>query len=209
MNNGGQYARVLGDVGDGDAAAGAEGEAMLTEQNLKYASKNYWDEPLDEESLKDQMERYVCQSRPLLGDRSLLQAELEWAEDKDQIQAQPHETLVLLVGFSPEPLLQSVCAYKPDKLILILNQWYGDDEGSVFVGHLQEGIEHLEQQGLIHALPELVNDPGYVLPQDDPTSVFKTLIEALRDEEDAVIDITGGKKSMGGLLSGSGLAITK
>ena len=169
---------------------------MLTKQNLKDASRDYWDEHLDKESLENQMKRYVCQLQPHLGGKSLLQAELEWAEDKNQIQAQPHETLVLLVGFSPEPLLQSVCAYKPDKLILILNQKYGDDEGSVFAGYLQEGIKCLEEQDLIDALPEFVNDPGYVLDQDDPTSVFKTLIEALRDEGDVVIDITGGKKSM-------------
>lgn len=169
---------------------------MLTKQNLKDASEDYWVEPLIKESLKEQMRRYVCQTRPRLADRSLLQAELEWAEDNNQIQTQPHETLLLLVGFSPEPLLQSVCAYKPDKLILILNQKYGDDEGDIFAEHLQDGVEYLKEQGLIDTLPEFVHDPGYVLPQDDPTSVFKTLIEALGDEKDAVIDITGGKKSM-------------
>jgi hypothetical protein len=169
---------------------------LLTEQTLKYVSELYWDEPLVKESLVDQIGRYVCRSWPDLGNRSLLQAELEWAKDHDQIQAQPRETLVLLVGFSPDPLLQSICVYQPEKLILLLNQWYGDEEGGVFASYLQKGIEYLEQRGLIDVLPEFLNDPGYVLPQDDPTSVFKTLINTLRDEEDAVIDITGGKKSM-------------
>jgi len=169
---------------------------VLTEQTLKTASETYWEESLGKESLEKQMCRYVCRSRSRLGGRSLLEAELKWARDHDQIQAQPCKTLVLLVGLSPEPLLQSICVYQPKRLILVLNQWYGEEEGGVFAEHLQEGIEYLEQQGLNDALPEFINDPGYVLSQDDPTSVFKTLNDAWRDVPDAVIDITGGKKSM-------------
>jgi hypothetical protein len=169
---------------------------VLTEQALRTASEIYWEESLGKESLEKQMCRYICKSRSRLGGRSLLEAELKWARDHDQIQAQPCDTLVLPVGFSPEPLLQSICVYQPKKLILVLNQWYGEEEGGVFAGHLQEGIEYLEQQGLIDTLPEFINNPGYVLPQDDPASVFKTLISALHDVSDAAIDITGGKKSM-------------
>jgi hypothetical protein len=169
---------------------------MEQEQTLKTASEAYWDETIGEEPLVEQMYRYVCKARPGLEGRGLLQAELDWAKEHDQIQVHSCETLVLLVGFSPEPLLQSVCVYQPKKVILVLNQWYGEEEGIVFAQHFQEGIEYLEQKHLIDPLPEFINDPGYVLPQDDPASVFQTLVGALHDVSDAVIDITGGKKSM-------------
>jgi hypothetical protein len=165
-------------------------------QTLKTVSEAYWDETIGEEPLVEQMYRYVCEARPGLESRGLLQAELDWAKEHDQIQVHSCETLVLLVGFSLEPLLQSVCVYQPKKVILVLNQWYGEEEGNVFAQHFQEGIEYLEQKHLIDPLPEFINDPGYVLPQDDPASVFQTLVGALHDASDAVIDITGGKKSM-------------
>jgi hypothetical protein len=59
--------------------------------------------------------------------RDLLPLELECArslsDDRVPSVAQQGGTLVLLVGYSLEPLLQSVAAYKPGKVVLVLNQF--------------------------------------------------------------------------------------
>jgi hypothetical protein len=163
---------------------------------LRTATQDYWHEP-GNDTLINQMRRYVCESLRRLDNQSLMQAELaEARKDPERIKAQRCETLVLLVGFSLEPLLQSVCVYKPEKIILVLNRDYAGEEGAVFATHIKESIGYLVEKRLITQLPEFVHDPGYVVPGDDPASVFKTLVGALHDVSDVVIDVTGGKKSM-------------
>lgn len=109
--------------------------------------------------------------------------------------------MVLLVGTSLEPLLQSICAYEPQKIVLVLNEEkYGEEEWHVYARHIGEAIKCLKEGGLIKHSPRLPGEAdsdrlGYKT-QSDPAAVFKTLIEVLHDEKDVVIDITGGKKSM-------------
>jgi len=167
----------------------------MNDGELKIATQDYWN-GRGSDTLVDQMRRYACEPLRRLDNQSLLQAELEWARNHDQIQTQPCETLLLLVGFSLDPLLQSVCVYRPKKIILVLNRDYAGEEGAVFANHVKESVGYLVEKQLIAQLPEFVHDPGYVLPGDGPASVFKTLVEVLHDVPDVVIDITGGKKSM-------------
>jgi hypothetical protein len=147
------------------------------------------------------LQEYICEGKNELCGKSLLEAELEWAEDNNGITAKHCETLVLLVGFSLEPLLQSACVHKPTKIALLLNEeGYLGKEWQVFAQHLMRAIKYLRRNGFdgskVQFLgKELPAKPGYSA-KGDPASVFKTLVKSLHNEEDVVIDITGGKKSM-------------
>ncbi len=170
----------------------------MERNNVERLTKEYWDsfEPLQ---IDEAMRWYICESHKELGDKSLLEAELEYARGKGSITAQSCKTLVLLVGFSLEPLLQSICVYKPQKVILLLNQQgYPPEEWHVFAGHITEAIGRLIKKGLLAQAPQIPGEDGesgYPV-EDDPSAVFQKLVEALHDETDVVIDVTGGKKSM-------------
>lgn len=149
--------------------------------------------------LNDAMRYYVCEGHKRLDGKSLLEAELEYAHQAGCITAQPCETLVLLVGFSLEPLLQSVGVYRPRKVVMVLNQeGYAGEEWHVFVRHVTEAIDHLVEKGLLSQRPQFPGENGAqgYPTADEPPAVFQTLVKVLHDETDVVIDVTGGKKSM-------------
>jgi hypothetical protein len=175
-------------------------EKVMTEQDLKKETLVYWDRLKDENTyicLKD----YVSKKLIPLDNRSLLAAEIEHAEKAGRLNKKPCTTLVLLLGFSLEPLLQLICVYKPRKIVLLMNRFYGGEEGHVYGRNFKEAVTWLKEAKLISAAPEFLSpsdnpdDPGYVV-DDDPAAIFKTLTEAVLDEENVVIDVTGGKKSM-------------
>jgi len=123
---------------------------------------------------------------------------LECAREERRITADPCTTLVLLVGFSLEPLLQSVCVYQPGEVVLVLNQeGYPPEEWQDFARHIIEAIGYLLEKGLVSQPPQFAgeNDNGFSTASQ-PQAVFQTLMETLRDKTDVVIDVTGGKKSM-------------
>jgi hypothetical protein len=86
---------------------------MNWEERLRNLTEKYWSD-------KWEVEEYI---------QKLLPDELAYLRDKNRITAKPAEILVQLVGYSWEPLLISVCAYRPKKVVLILNDWYNDQEG--------------------------------------------------------------------------------
>lgn len=165
---------------------------VIPEETLKNATDYYWDITHED---------YICKPIKELYDKSLLQAELDWAKNHDQIKIKPCETLVLLVGLSLEPLLQSVCVYKPQKVMLILNKdgytLKEHEEWDVFARFVIEMIKKLHEKSLIEKNPQFLGENGLGFPTpDNPDDVFGTLVKVLHDEKDAVIDMTGGKKSM-------------
>lgn len=152
---------------------------------LDSATHAYWE---CAGNIDERLKNYISEKQPKLGDISLLQAELDYARALGNLSAKTCHTLVMLVGFSLEPLLQSVCAYQPQKVVLLLNQrGYGQESADEFFEHVQEAINRLEV-----VKPEICH---FSTP-DSPEGVFKTLTENLRNKTDVVIDITGGKKSM-------------
>jgi hypothetical protein len=169
--------------------------------NIKRATIGYWDHSQGTR-IDNALKHYICEGCSWLDGKSLLQAELAYARDKQRLVDAPCETLVMLVGFSLEPLLQSVCVYKPQKVVLLLNQeGYGNEDWHVFARHVTEAIGHLKAKDLIEQLPHFMGEhphdkPGYPIV-DKPEAVFRKLVDALHEETDVVIDITGGKKSMG------------
>lgn len=179
------------------------GDIILNKDDLARATRDHWDRSQDD--IDDYLRHYICEKNNRLGGKSLLEAELEWARESKCINAKQCDTLVLLVGFSLDPLLQSACVYKPNKIILILNEeGYKDgrhnEEWHNFAQYLKKGINNLKSYNFdgtkVQFLGEQVpTKPGYPT-KGNPASVFKTLVEVLHDEKDVVIDITGGKKSI-------------
>ncbi|ADG83318.1 CRISPR-associated protein Cas02710 [Thermincola potens] len=181
----------------------------LKEDELRRCTKNYWNNKKDIDS---SLGAYICDKEKQLHNMSLLKAELEFARAKGNIKNTPCKVLILLVGFSLEPLLQSICVYQPKTIVLLLNEdGYGrDEQWHTYAEHIVKAVKRLKEKGLIQEEPffpsgnvsengvKKLNKVGYPV-QSSPESVFKTLIEVLRDEKDTkdvVIDVTGGKKSM-------------
>ncbi len=166
--------------------------------DIEGITKSYWDES-EPSHMDEALRYYVCEKQERLGDKSLLEAELEEARAQENITNQPCHTLVLLVGFSLEPLLQSVVALQPKTIVLLLNQdGYAGEEWTDFAGHVTEAIQHLSKEHLLSQCPQFPgkdNHAGYPTG-DTPSAVFQTLVEVLHDVTDVVIDVTGGKKSM-------------
>ncbi len=170
----------------------------MKKADIERVTKDYWDN-FEPSQIDEAMHRYVCEGHKHLGGKSLLEAELEYARQNGRIQAQPCQTLVLLVGFSLEPLLQSVCVYQPQKVVLSLNQQgYPPEEWHEFAAHVTEAIGYLAKKGLLAQSPQIPGEGGKSgYPTDNnPSAVFQKLVEVLHDETDVVIDVTGGKKSM-------------
>jgi hypothetical protein len=118
---------------------------------------------------------------------------------------QPNTTLALLVGTSFEPLLQSVWAYKPDRLVPVVNHFYGDRDDAH--GNRTTGKAHWAVlRGLIARLGasslQMPEDAYLETVGDTPTDVFNHLREQLQSDltntqgRRVIIDITGAKKTM-------------
>ena len=174
----------------------------ITEQAQKKALEQatlwYWSISGTGSTIESALARYIGESRRELDGQSLLKAELAWAGKRGQISSTPCETLVLLVGLSLEPLMQSVCVHKPGKVVLILNEEGYPGEGwREFAHHVINSIKRLVEKGLIEKLPQFLGPDSMGYPtSDQPEAVFGKLVRVLHDEENVVIDVTGGKKSM-------------
>lgn len=178
---------------------------MLEEDKLKRETEFYWQFTQENTSLDSNIDSYICKSIRD-GSRSLLQAELEYARAHNKINVQPCNTLVLLVGLSLEPLLQLICVYKPQKIALILNEegYPAKDENGkftniephVFASYILRAVGKLNKKGLIEGIPLFLPDNKHIGFPTKEDKIFKTLVEALHDETDVVIDITGAKKKM-------------
>jgi hypothetical protein len=153
------------------------------EQKIKRETERYWD------MLQRNYDRTMPVWRRYAQD--LLPQEMAWMR-AEQLPPESCQTLVLLVGQSIEPLLQSVWAHHPQELLLILNQWYDEDtSGEDFAKDLRE---------LLSLLPPEQRVPAENIHQQvvkpEPAEVFRALVDRVRDRKDVVIDITGAKKSM-------------
>lgn len=158
-------------------------------------------ERCDERRLKGKTERYWDNLRLNRGRRvplwrmyaeELLPLEMACMQAEGRLHIESCQMLILLVGQSIEPLLQSVWAHRPRELLLILNQWYDEETtGENFASTLR---------GLLSLLPSERCVPDQCIHQEvvepRPASVFGALVEWVRDQEGVVIDITGAKKSM-------------
>jgi hypothetical protein len=174
----------------------------ICEQHLKESTEQYWELQDNDATALEYLPYYV---EHLLRDEIDCARQLGEAENKPRVPQYTCQTLVLLVGYSLEPLLQSIHVYQPQCIILIANRDYHElDEsrsgeykpldGERFIqAFLQPCIDQMVEQGLIQ-------QPKAVQPKQvdaaTPSVVFQALRDVLHQQEDVVIDITGGKKSM-------------
>jgi hypothetical protein len=164
------------------------------EEKLRDKIYQYWKDRNFKE-IEPHLIRYVD---------DILPKEMEWAENnpfQDEAgqnicrlpnrKQKPCKLLVLLVGFSIEPLLQTVYAYQPEQVLLLLNRQYGDrDEG---------GRNGKSQGKLVKQFIEKIDlnaQVSYEIVEADTVSVFCKLREKVIETKGVIIDITGGKKSM-------------
>ena len=149
------------------------------ERNLKRETEKYW----------EKLRRNYRNRKPVWREyvRGLLPLEMEGKHAPE-----PCHTLVLLVGHSIEPLLQSVWAYRPQELLLVLSRQYGEEtSGGDFAKDLRDLLSLLPEDRRV--LDERISQ---VIVQARPAEVFRALVERVRERESVVIDITGAKKSM-------------
>jgi len=125
----------------------------------------------------------------------LLPNELDFARRRGALQPHPCHSLALLVGHSPEPLLQAVCVFQPERVVLVLNERYGKERG---LSRGQELADWIVQglEALLHRRPAV----DLVEVADRPDTVFQALCEHVLPDRQVgravVVDVTGAKKSM-------------
>ena len=188
----------------------------LTKTIIKERTEEYWNRFRGD---------YDCYIDELLG-RELTYAHAHPLDDgtpRLRRLDKPVHTLALTVGESFEPLLQVACVLRPKRVVLILNDFYGDTPGRDHGDTLKRLMKKLSQ---VADLPESMQpslrdgdfDP-FTLKADTPTQVFQALRDAMQKPEAQplegyvnAVDITGAKKSMvvGAFLyaAHSGLPIT-
>ncbi len=156
------------------------------ESELKSLTERYWEENWEPD-------KYIEQLLPM---------ELKYIKEKEKLNNYiGPEILVLLVGFSWEPLLISLCIHRPKYLVLILNENYGDHnpDGAARGEDFKELIDNLKNQNLLEETPEILPQP-WELVKDSPEDVFKFLkrhvLPEVNKDKKVLIDITGAKKSM-------------
>ena len=174
---------------------------------LKLWAETYWKK--EGEHAKDYyleaIPGFAQDGRP---SKSLLEVELECAAYRKDCLPAPDDrlvTLVILVGTSFEPLLQTIWIYKPTRLVPVVNEFYGDREGPDRIAgnkHWENNLYKWIARLLKKRAEQLQGVPKTVTPQEDnPTAVFNFLRDELKDdlidaEHRVVIDITGAKKTM-------------
>lgn len=116
------------------------------------------------------------------------------------------QTLAMLVGHSIEPLLQTVCWYRPIQIYLLLNEGYtaltkGENgqyacvPADIFGNVVRCAIEHLVSCSYYE--PKQTPQINFVtLKGEQPDHVFEALLENVGGSENVVVDMTGAKKSM-------------
>lgn len=147
---------------------------MIDKRSLERKTRRYWGD-YNHDHPEPCLEWYI---------EELLPEEMQYA----QVQDKTCGLLVLLVGFSIEPLLQAVHAYKPRKVLLILNERYGRDRPGPNWGQMVKR--------LIAKLPESPEIVETAVLQAGPQQVFQALLEHVCQTEGAIVDITGAKKNM-------------
>jgi len=110
----------------------------LSVSELEQVTRAYWDrhKPAPDATVAQRMEWYI---------ERLLPEELCYADEKRQaLHEHPCHTLALLVGHSPEPLFQAIGVFRPRRVVLVLNQTYGTQEGEQRGSEMKEQVQAAE-----------------------------------------------------------------
>lgn len=136
--------------------------------------------------------------------RELLPLEMECAQQ----QVEECDTLALLIGFSPDPLLQTIWKYRPQRIVLVLNHLYGSQGGKRRADEYVEWISEMASKGYcpsaacerLKKVATKREDIVVAAAEAQPDWVFRELRDRLlpdqRNGKRIVVDITGAKKNM-------------
>jgi len=176
----------------------------MDERSIKTETIIYW-----KEISRTDFDKYITHILPNNYINSLLEKEINWAKSRGALPKAKCSYLAMLVGFSFEPLLQTVKVYSPENVFLILNSEYGKDITGDYMG--------IQLKKMLEKNMGIRNVSYFIMDSSSPAAVFKALLEYMKKEteepkksissveqnEEAgcrvwplVLDITGGKKSM-------------
>lgn len=174
----------------------------IDEDRIRSKTEQYWKlfETYREDPVK-RLEYYI---------ENLLPEEIESYEQRYKVEfwyCSPVKYLVLLVGYSFEPLLQSICFHQPEYIIPVISEEYGrNSKGETTTGwmiydRLSEVVKILhEKMTLCQPLELYPPDEQFEPVPSRPEKVFQYLVKhvipILDEKHPVVIDITGAKKSM-------------
>ena len=156
---------------------------------LRESTRDYW---RLSGSMAARIEWYIAH---------LLPQELACAEERGALAGHRCDTLALLVGHSPEPLLQTISVFEPSRVLLLVNRWYSTPDRAQEQEGLRRGSE-LCDLVLNHLAPLLNQRPEVQVVEvvDRPDAIFQALCDTvLADHQGGrrvIVDITGAKKSM-------------
>lgn len=142
---------------------------------------------------------------------TLLPCEMQYANQQETPKAKqgPCDTLALLVGFSPDPLLQAIWAYRPLRIVLVLNSDYRGTTGKFMCRYFVDWIQQLvrseafqQSQPADRPMPAISEQQDVRVARQEATAewVFQALTDLLLADQQVgksiVVDITGAKKKM-------------
>ncbi|MBD3213035.1 MAG: hypothetical protein GF311_10545 [Candidatus Lokiarchaeota archaeon] len=159
---------------------------QITLTSLKQKTEEYWDERWN-------LDTYI---------RELFKFEFDYLTSNQAINSNEIkcEVLVLLIGYSWEPLFISICGHLPNILVPVINENYGDIQGSAYRENLMEYLDILKDIELLKDVPRFHPDPVELITSDNPKGVFtflkNSVLPLMNQYDDVIIDITGAKKTM-------------
>jgi len=164
---------------------------MCDKSALQYATRCYWKQPRNAATYSN----YI---------RRLLPKEMACAalEADKRLPGHSCEKLIFLVGHSLEPLFQSVWAYRPKSILLILSPTYQEGVDGKTWG---DEVKALLSDALPVATDTAKPHVECLVVDDNSSAVFNTLKIHVRENPDdlkqkgglpVIIDITGAKKCM-------------
>lgn len=161
----------------------------MTTQDLEAfrgkVKDDYWEKYKDRGNRDE--DRWHCYIEGVLPEELRLASEQLIAEDILRLPQDAREVLVMLVGYQLEPLLQAICAWRPKKVVMVLNQWYGDPQsadnsGQSWGNFIAERIEQIvspSQQHLLNEMPLVgrlyLRDEANTSRLAQPANVFRCL----------------------------------
>jgi len=130
-------------------------------------------------------------------------------QEPPKAKQEPCDTLALLVGFSPDPLLQTIWTYRPQRIVLVLNYDYRGTTGKFMCRYFVDWIQQLVKseafqrtQPADRPMPAISEKQDVRVAGQEATAewVFQALTDLLLGDQQAgksiVVDITGAKKKM-------------
>lgn len=160
--------------------------------------------PMLLEELEKSTNDHWARNDPTWYIQNLLGHEMEYAQQ----QVEDCDTLALLIGFSPDPLLQTIWKYRPERIVLVLNHRYGTQPGRHRADEYVTWIGQMVSMGYCPATASdrLSNstttreDIAIANAEAQPDWIFRQLRDRLLPDQRVgkriVVDITGAKKNM-------------